>query len=280
MLARLSRVVAAVAAIGVGAVLSVAAPANAALTTSFSMAPTSGPGGTVVSVSGSGCAPGVMLSASLDNVVVSVASAPPVSKQFPVSSSGAWSGSLTIPANAAAGPAVVSPVCVTDGTLSLATIYSPKTFTVTASGAPTTTTKPQPTTTVPGSVQPPPVTAPHVGSTTPTTHPGSTPATRPNAGGPVAGTPGGGPDAPGVGSTDPGSRNATGHAKAKASSGKRAVSVAADLEAPSMGGGDARDGGHGLGWIGWLALALLLGGVVTGAVLFRRFRPDDAAADA
>ena len=63
----------------------VAVPSNAgAGVSNFSMSPTSGPPGTTVSVSGTGCAPGLLLSPSQDFVAVSATTAPPVSAHVAV----------------------------------------------------------------------------------------------------------------------------------------------------------------------------------------------------
>jgi hypothetical protein len=275
MMTRWSRTAAVMAAFGVGAVVS--SPAGAIGPTAFAMSPTSGPGGTEVDVSGTGCAPGLLLSGSLDRVVVSIASAPPTSVSLPVTSGGAWNGTVTVPTDAAAAPALVTAVCFTDGLQSLLTIYTPKTFTVTAAAPPTTAPGPQPATTVPEPNRPPPVTQPpgNDSGPTPTTEPGDhPPTTRPDGGGPVAGGPGGGSGAPGV--PEPGG-NDGGDAVSgaeKAASGRHAgaVSVAADLQAPDLSSAGAADGGPGLGWIGRLALLLLVAGAVAGALLLRRFR--------
>ena len=289
MMARFARVTAVMAAIGVGAVLSSLAPAGAVGPTTFSMSPTSGPAGTDVSVGGNGCAPGLLLSSSLDRVVVTMASAPPVSVQIPVTSSGAWSGTVSVPANAAAAPAAVTALCFTDGLQSLLTIYTPKTFTITATAAPGTTTPgPQtPTTTIPEHTHQPPVTRPRgtgPGST-PTTKPGGPRTTQPDGGGPTAGVPSGGSDGPGAGSSDGGSTNdgaGSSTGAEQTASAKRAdtVAVAADLQAPDLNATGGSDGGSGLGWIGWLALLLLTAGVVAGALLFRRYRDEHAPIEA
>jgi hypothetical protein len=280
MTTRWSRVAAVMAAIGLGAGLS-SASAGAVGLTAFSMSPTSGPAGTEVSVSGTGCAPGLLLSSSLDRVVVHLASVPPVSVPIPVTSGGAWNGTVTVPANAAAAAAPVTAVCFTDGLQSLLTIYTPRTFTVTAAAPPSTTTpgtQPAPTTT-PDGTQEPPVTP------TPTTDPGGSQTTGPDGGGPVAGIPGGGSGAPGSNASDPsaGSDDAGASAGAKkTASGPRAdaVSVAADLQAPDLTSTGAADGGSGLGWIGWTALFLLAAGALAGALLVRRYRESEAPAEA
>ncbi len=272
---RFSRLAATMAAIGVGAAMT-AAPAGAALLTSFSMSPTSGPGGTAVSVSGAGCSPGLLLSSSLDRVVVTVATVPPVTAQIPVTSNGSWSGSVTIPAGAVPGPAAVAALCVSDGLASLLTIYEQKTFTVTAADAPA-TTAPATTTTLPVSAEQPPPVAPPAG---PGTGPGKTPSTTPGGGtSPGGGTPT--TSAPGTGATPPDGGSADPDAPGGAaapggaggtSPGKRAatVSAAADLATPTLAAAALDGGGGGLVWVRWLALLLLLAGLVIGAVVFRR----------
>jgi len=82
--------------------------------TNFSLSPTSGPAGTVVSVNGSGCSPGLVVSSALDYVQVAIGTAPPTSAQLAVAANGTWNGTLMIPSNAAAAPAAVTPICVSD----------------------------------------------------------------------------------------------------------------------------------------------------------------------
>jgi hypothetical protein len=273
------------ATIGVAIVVSGATPASGIGVTTFSMSPASGPGGTTVSVSGAGCAPGLLLSSSQDRVVVTLASVPAASVQIPVSSGGGWSGSVTVPGNAAAGSAPVTALCLTDGLQSLLTIYSPQTFTVTA--GPTAPTTQPVTTTVPAATHQPTATLPPpTGGPTPTTRPGSTPTTQPavGGGGPVGG-PGGGSSTPGggtAGPASPGGSGASPGARHQGAPGTRAgtVSVAADLRSPNLASADVAADGRGLGWIGWLALALLLAGLAGGGLLFRRYRAGEAPAAA
>jgi hypothetical protein len=255
-------------------------PVGAVGPTAFSMSPSSGPAGTAVSVGGNGCAPGLLRSSSLDRVIVTMATAPPASVQIPVGSSGAWSGVLTVPLNAAAAPAIVTAVCFTDGLQSLLTIYVPKTFTVTAAAAPPTTTpgSQSPTTTVPEQPRQPPVTRPPGAGAgpTPTTRPPGPVPTQPGAddGAPAVGAPGGSNEP----SADPGGSHGGGNvptAGGKSASPAEPVSVAADLRAPDLTSSGLADGGSGLGWIGRLALLLLLAGVIGGALLFRRYRNNE-----
>lgn len=282
---RFSRVAAAMAAIGVGAVLGGAAPAGGALLTPFSMSPTSGPGGTAVSVSGTGCSPGLLLSSSLDRVVVTVSTVPSVTAQMPVTSNGSWSGSLTIPAGVVPGPAPVAALCVSDGLASLLTIYEQKTFTVTAADAPA-TTAPATTTTLPVSAEQPPPVAPPAGpgpGKTPSTTPGGGSGSPPPAGTPTTAAPGTGSAPPGGGSADPGDSGggaSPGGASRGGSSGKHAetVSAAADLATPTLAAAALDGGGGGLAWVRWLALLLLLAGLVIGVVVFRRLRTEAPAA--
>jgi hypothetical protein len=122
-----------------------------------------------------------------------------------------------------------------------------------------------------------------VGGPTPTTGPGSAHTTQPVAGRPVASGPSAGPSAPGGGSSDPGSAG-TDHAApagtrtASAAKHADAFSVAADLRSPSLAG-NPHAGDHGLGWVGWLAIALLLAGLTAGSLLLLPYRHEDAPAE-
>jgi hypothetical protein len=235
------------------------------------MSPSSGPGGTVVALSGTGCDPGLLGSSSSDYALVTVATVPSLSAQLPVNSAGAWSGTVTIPKNATAARAVVDVLCWTDGIPSLLATYKPQSFTVTAASAPTTTApitvpvageQPPPTTVAPGRAKPPPTTTPRGG-------------TRP-ADGPAAGVPGGGSGNAGPGGGQGSSGGAPpGTAGPAPHTGDGARPVAANLPTPGLTASDLSTGGAGLGWIAWLALALLVAGLVAGALMFRRLRRDE-----
>ena len=163
---------------------------------SFAMSPTSGPPGTSVHVSGTGCSPGLLLAPSQDFVQVASATVPPTSTRFAVTTNGSWSGNFVVPTNAAALPAAVTALCVSDGLQSLLTIYTPATFTVTT--APTTTTATTPATT-PATA---PATTPTTNRSTPTTHPHSgstTPGSSSGGGTPTSEPPGGTVSTPGDG---------------------------------------------------------------------------------
>jgi hypothetical protein len=251
----------------------------------FTLSPTSGPPGTTVHVSGTGCSPGLVLSPAQDFVQVGSATVPPTSSRFAVAANGSWSGTFAVPANATAAPAAVSALCVSDGLQSLLTIYLPQTFTVTAAPAPTTvpTTTPttSPTTTpTTGSTSPstgtgPPTSRPtnttvHSGPTTPGTGPHSGPPTTTPAGSTVS-TPGdgtgavigGGGDTTGSGrpssSGGAGKPSATGTGKT-ASPG--ITGTAADLSTPSLSDVTEKNSGA-FGWLAWIliiaALSALLG---------------------
>ncbi len=293
-------------ALTIGAFAPVAAGAIGA--TSFNMSPSSGPAGTVASVSGSGCSPGLLLQSN-DRVTVAVATVPPTSVQLSVQANGSWSGSFTIPANAAAAPAAVTVLCVTDGLSSLLTIYTPKTFTVTGSIVPTTLPVLALPTLPPVTL--PPVTLPGLPSVTlpSVTLPGSTPTTQPSnpsdpsdpsPGTSVStpndriddGTPGGGGGSGGSGGSDigdgissaagGGGSGATAGADGKGGKKSAAGTRAAELDSPELSA--AKSGkGSALGWLLWmLALSIPAGGA--GFYLWmrhaRRHNTPDLEADA
>jgi hypothetical protein len=252
----------------------------------FSMTPTSGPPGTTVFVSGTGCAPGLLFSASQDFVAVSATTVPAVSKHVAVAPDGAWRDTIVIPANAAAASAVVTAVCFSGDLQSLLTIYVPQTFTVTQRPAPTTTvanmaptTSSSPTTSPTGVVAT--TTSVATGTTVETT-PGSatgittSTTTSPSAGPPNnhqpkggrgdstggGGTTGAGPTTPGTGIANANRAGGSStkdafHANSREGANDRSLVRAADLGDPTLastiGGGDA----SGLGWLEWLLLIVV-----------------------
>jgi hypothetical protein len=252
----------------------------------FSMSPTSGPPGTSVHVSGTGCAPGILLASSQDFVQVSSTTGP-TSSRFAVTTNGSWNGSFVVPANAPAAPATVTALCFSDALQSLQTIYLPAVFTVTTGTSTTVATTP-------------PTTQPHAGSTIPG-----------GSGSPGGAPPTAGPGDPGSSPADPvstpgdrtaavfdgngsGSSNRGGGSSitaepttsgtvstARAHRGTN-VARAADLNAPSL----AASGGKrsaALGWLVWLLLISALIALVAFAVWIywtRRHAPaPDAAAE-
>jgi hypothetical protein len=133
------------AAIAIAFLACASAPARKAgalgLPTSFNMSPSSGPVGTTVKVSGTGCTGFI-----LRTVTVTAATVPQTVINPSVAADGSWHGSFSIPAATPAAPVVVAVLCVSDG-LSLA--YTPRTFTVTGSLVPTTVALPSPLPTLP-----------------------------------------------------------------------------------------------------------------------------------
>src|SRR3954447_5620115 len=141
---------------GIGAVAAVAAivgwgtagVANAGVTT-FTMSPTTGTPGTVVHVSGTGCAPGLLASAGTDFVTVTATTLGPAFRA-PVAANGSWQGTFTVPPGAVGSGAVVTAVCVSSSVQSLLTIYAPQTFTVAHDVSPPTVAPGTPVTAAPG----------------------------------------------------------------------------------------------------------------------------------
>ena len=250
----------------------------------FSMTPTSGPPGTTVSVSGTGCAPGLLLSSSHDFVAISVATVPPVSKHIAVTANGAWSDTISIPANAAAASAVVTAACFSGDLQSLLTIYAPQTFTVTQPPAPTTTIANLPRTT---STSPPTsptgavatttsvATGTTVGTTTGSATGNATSTTTSPSAGPPAnhhpkgggdstggGTTGAGPTTPGAGIGRANPPNAAPTNDAWHPNRRRGVNEqpsvrAADLGNPTLASTIGGGGPRGLGWLAWLLLLVV-----------------------
>jgi hypothetical protein len=256
-------------------------PAGAAVL-AFALAPTSGPPGTHVAVSGTGCSPGLTLSAS--DFVAVAAPTFGVTVQRPVEADGSWHGTFKVPADAVAGDAAVAAVCVTDGLPSLTTLYTPQVFTVTTASATTTTSQPPPTTT---------------GGTTPTTTGGTTPkpgggSTPTTPGGPPPDTGGGSepsttvPTSDGVPSGGPNGGPGGGEAGNKSGAGARPVKAdvdraprratpmgrAADLRAPELSAARINDMSE-LDWLAWTLLIALVVAAVAAPLVLRRIRSRD-----
>jgi hypothetical protein len=264
---RAPRVAATACAIVIVCALAPARSAGAIGPTAFNMSSSSGPPGSVVSVSGSGCSPGPLLQST--SVTVRATTVPPTNVQLPVHANGSWSGSFTIPADALAAPAAVTAECVSGGLLSLLTIYTPKTFTVTGSLVPTTPPSPLPT--LPGTTtRADPGNPSDPGSPNPgTSSPVSVPNDRVDHG-----TPGSGDGTGGSDGTSGSARSGNGADEGGAGSGAIGATSsgehgpefgsgtrAAELNSPELSVSRSGDGA-GLGWLLWvLALSLPVGGV-------------------
>ncbi|MDQ1481255.1 MAG: hypothetical protein QOI44_2116 [Actinomycetota bacterium] len=246
--------------------------AGAAAITTFALSPSAGPPGTVVNVNGADCSPGFTASAATDYVRVD-APTMNVSIRVPVALNGTWHGSFTVPANASSAAASSNPVfalCVSDTLISLATLYTPQTFTVTAPSS--TTSSP---TTAPGSTKPTTSTTKpqRGGSTTPPTQDGNPQP----GGGPTATVPslGGFPPATSGGGNGGGSDNGTttarpGTTKADATRAARAAR-AADLSVPGLPAAHVKGAG-GLGWLAWLLVLALVTAAFAVPIWLRRSR--------
>ncbi|MDQ1510494.1 MAG: hypothetical protein QOG50_2338 [Actinomycetota bacterium] len=256
------------------------------LVSSFTLAPTSGPPGTVVNVSGKDCSPEFTNSASSDYVAIEAPTLQVNDMQIPVHKKGSWHGSFRVPAGASTGVAApVAALCFTDTLPSLTTWYTPQTFTVTAP-APTTTTRP--TTTTPGTTTPTTPTTNKPNGTTPPTRGGPSPdggggsgSTGPAFGGFPPGTSGGntggGTDNTG---SDNGGAGTTRSSTTKRAAGRTAAARAADLSVPELPAARVA-GASGLGWLSWLLLLALIVATVGTPFWLRRSRrseDDDTAA--
>jgi hypothetical protein len=246
------------------------APARGAgaigLPTSFHMSPSSGPAGTTVNVSGTGCSPDLLLESTF--VTVEAATVPATSVRMPVHTNGSWSGSFTIPDSSLAAPAGVSASCVSGGLQSLLTIYMPRMFTVTGNPTPTTLASPLPT--------PPPSS-----TTTPAGNPTDPGPQNPGTSSSVSvphdridnGAPGGSGER-GNGSGDGRGSTVTGAPRTddtKSGPGTRA----AELSSPELSVSRTGDGA-GLGWLLWiLALSVPVGGSALFLWMRRARGPDD-----
>jgi hypothetical protein len=202
----------------------------AAAVGSFSVAPSSGPPGTRITVSGTGCSPGLSVSHSQDYVSVS-ASTFGVDEHAFVDAAGSWSTTLVVPASAPAGPVSISAVCMTDGLPSLVTVYTPQTFTVTAAS---TTTGAPPTTKV------------------------ATTSSNPRGGDAKSGD-GSSVSSPG----DPRSTPSTAKTNPAETSASGLRSRAADLRTPEVPTDVSGHVSSPFGWLWWLLVVGVLGGGIT-----------------
>jgi hypothetical protein len=265
-----------------------------ALLDPFTVSPSSGPPGTVVHLSGSGCAPGIVASPSQDYVKITSTSLS-LSSNIPVAANGSWSGTLTVPTNAPALPGLVVAACFTDGLPSLITTYSPHGFTVTSPSTPPGGTSP-PTTNpvrtppgipIPSTVPPAPANPPT--ASTPTTNapnaggsgPGHTGGTGPDPGSPTGSAPpdGSGGARPGgisAGAKNPAAKNG-GTTRPTATSLPRFAETAsaAGLADPSLARSARGDDGNVL-WILWMVLLALVAAASTLLWWWQRRAPGDA----
>jgi hypothetical protein len=248
--------------------------ADAGLLEPYDLTPASGPPGTVVSVHGRDCAPGLTVNAQ-DYVLITATTLLPAAVRIPVAADGSWTGTFKVPANAAQLSAAVAAACFTDGLPSLLTTYAPRVFTVTAPPPPPNTAPSVPPITTGrgvGGAGPPGTTGgATAGSTTPATAP-------PNAG---SGTPSpttsgtGGPSASG---TDPGTTTPTGGADAAAAAAEPLLDDALSREARSAGlqtpalARTPNRAGAGLAWLNWILLAVLAGSIAGLGAWLRRTR--------
>lgn len=264
-----------------------------ALLDPFTVSPSSGPPGTVVHLSGSGCAPGIVASPSQDYVKITSTSLS-LSSNIPVAANGSWSGTLTVPTNALALPGLVVAACFTDGLPSLITTYSPHGFTVTSPSTPPGGTTPpttNPVTTPPGSPNPstsPPASTNPPTASTPTTNapnaggsrPGHTGGDSPDPGSPTGSAPpdGSGGTRPGgasVGAKNPAQNGGTTRPTATSLPRFAETASAAGLADPSLARSARGDDGNAL-WILWLVLLALVAAASTLLWWWQRRAPGDA----
>ena len=273
----------AVAALAVIAVTSFAGRGvAAALPQSFSVSPSSGPPGTVVKVSGTGCSPGINGPSPQDYVRVS-STIFGLPTDVLVDGGGSWQAFFTVSSNAI-GAGLVGAACFTDGFPSLTTTYTPQGFIVTGNPPPTTTKTPTtPTTARQTTVTPPPDPGTSAPGATPTTSPtnGSTPGSTgggtPDGGSPGSGGPGGGGSGgpggsvalPGGGSGTTGSNGDPGGSTSGAigspagsKAGPTSGATAAGLRDPRLASSTSSHGDSGSLWILWLVLIALAAGAL------------------
>jgi hypothetical protein len=252
----------------------------------FGMSPSSGPGGTVVQVSGTGCAPGITLSPAQGHVKISSTTLA-LSTDIAVAADGSWHGTFAVPANAPALPGLVTALCFTNGLPSLTTIYTPRTFTVTGPllpttpattpttpTTPTTETAQHTTTTTTGSFVTP--TTPGATTVTPGTGPGATGGGpgRDGGGRPGGGNAGGGPTG---GGGNPRSVPRRGTSGSSPAVNGRAATAAA-LENPELASSTTGRGHSSSAWIFWLVLLALVIGAGLLLRWWHRREPIDAVA--
>lgn len=265
------------AAVAAAAVLLTAGPANAAVGP-VHVAPSSGPPGTTFTVSGSGCGPGLFVSAS-DYASVSTSLA--LNVHAPVNSAGSWSTTFRVPNGTLAVPKLIAATCFTDGLPSLTTIYTPGTFVVTAAPTPTTAPPPPTTPTTSGSSNTPTTkgtTASTTASGTGSSSGGRSTSSGVSAGvGSLAGTGSGSATSQRAGSGSGGGRTVTADGVVTGSGSKRAGAVAG-LRSPELAG-DSHAPTSGVNPWWWALLALVIaGGVGTWLWLRRRgATPDETA---
>jgi hypothetical protein len=238
------------AVFGAGAMTS--GRAGAALLGSFGVSPASGPPGTVVTVSGTDCSPGLVVDQH-DYVLIAAVHLLPDARRVRVDASGNWHDSFTVQAGALLGTVAIVATCFTDGLPSLLTTYAPQSFVVTAPSPPATS----PPTTVAGSA----------GGTAP-------PSSSPSGGGGGSGGSSGSPSAAGSGTPSVGSSSPGSGASSAAPGGSVAPAVAAGSEPllehqlthealraglhdPSLAAASPPHGTE-LGWLSWALLTTLI----------------------
>jgi hypothetical protein len=244
--------------------------AGAALLGSITVAPAAGPPGTVVTVRGTDCSPGLVVTAQ-DYVVVAATGVLPDAIRIPVDASGAWHGTFTVGSGALLGRVPIVATCVTDGLPSLLTTYAPQSFAV--------TTAEPPATAGPKGGTPPPSSSPSAGVATP---PGSSTGSASGSGA----SPGSGAapsPAPGAAASESGGATASVAARAEpllehqlAQEARRAGLHDLSLDASRPGRGPD------LGWLSGVLLATLITAVAALAAWLRWTRVqwttvDDAA---
>jgi hypothetical protein len=240
--------------------------AQAAITT-FAMSPTSGPSGTVVHVSGTGCVPGLVASSD-SNFVTVTATTLDLYLHVPVGSNGSWQATFTVPSTGDAGlAALAAPVataCVSSDLEALSTVYTPQTFSVTASTATPPTGDTTPTGgTKPTGGDPTPTTGPHHGdggTAGPTPHghapgPVSTPGSSAPTGEPILV---GVPDNVRDGISGVLGNAGTANKTAAQGDQRDGSAAAATLQPADLGASLASSPGSGSGGLGWIGWSLLL----------------------